>query len=80
MCERALHRLGLILRAERLAQGPNFEDVASRSKLDKAARSRLEAGKPANPTVATLLRYVHALGMRLSVSLEPRPKTGNRSG
>jgi transcriptional regulator with XRE-family HTH domain len=41
-----------------------------RSKLDKAALSRLEGGKQVNPTVTTLTRYARALDMRLTLSLE----------
>lgn len=61
------------LRDERLTRGISLEELAMRSKLDKAALSRLEAGKQANPTVATLMRYARALGMRLTLSLGPRP-------
>jgi len=61
------------LRDERLTRGISLEELAMRSKLDKAALSRLEAGKQANPTIATLMRYARALGMRLTLSLGPRP-------
>ncbi len=60
------------LRQERLSQGLSLEKLATRSKLDKAALSRLEAGKQANPTVATLMRYAQALGMRVTFSLGAR--------
>ena len=50
----------------------SLEELASQSKLDKAALSRLEAGKQANPTVATLLRYARALDMPLTLSLGPQ--------
>jgi len=63
------------LRDERLTRGISLEQLAMRSKLDKAALSRLEAGKQTNPTVATLMRYARALGMRLTLSLDPRPAT-----
>jgi transcriptional regulator with XRE-family HTH domain len=63
------------LRDERLTQGISLEELSMRSKLDKAALSRLESGKQANPTVATLMRYARALGMRLTLSLNPRPAT-----
>jgi ribosome-binding protein aMBF1 (putative translation factor) len=59
------------LRDERLTRELSLEELAVRSKLDKAALSRLESGKHANPTVTTLMRYARALGMRLSLSLEP---------
>jgi hypothetical protein len=59
------------LREERLSRGLSLEQRAMRSKLDKAALSRLEAGKQVNPTVATLMRYARALDMRLFLSLAP---------
>ena len=49
----------------------SLEELALRSRIDKAALSRLEGGKQSNPTVATLLRYARALDMRLNFSLEP---------
>jgi ribosome-binding protein aMBF1 (putative translation factor) len=59
------------LRHERKCRGLSLEQLAVRSKLDKAALSRLEAGKQVNPTIATLMRYARALDMRLTLSLEP---------
>ncbi len=38
------------LRDERLARGLSLEQLAAQSKIDKAALSRLEAGKQSNPT------------------------------
>jgi ribosome-binding protein aMBF1 (putative translation factor) len=63
------------LRDERLTRGISLEELAMRSKLDKAALRRLEAGKQANLIVATLMRYARALGMRLTLSLDPRQAT-----
>jgi transcriptional regulator with XRE-family HTH domain len=60
------------LRDARLTRGMSLEELALQSKLDKAALSRLEAGKQANPTVATLLRYARALDMPLTLSLGPQ--------
>jgi transcriptional regulator with XRE-family HTH domain len=54
----------------------SLEELALRSRIDKAALSRLEGGKQSNPTIATLLRYARALDMRLNFSLEP--VTANR--
>ena len=68
------------LRDERLARGISLEELAMRSRLDKAALSRLEAGKQTNPTVTTLMRYARALGMRLALSLGPRPAADDASG
>ena len=42
------------LRKARLTRGLSLEKLATHSKLDKAALSRLESGKQGNPTVATL--------------------------
>jgi ribosome-binding protein aMBF1 (putative translation factor) len=58
------------LRDERLARGLSLEQLAARSKIDKAALSRLEAGKQSNPTLATLMKYARALELRLTLSLE----------
>jgi len=57
------------LRLERLSRGLSLDQIAMRSKLDKAALSRLEAGKQVNPTVTTLMRYARALDMRLTFFL-----------
>ncbi len=64
------------LRDERLARGLSLDQLAARSKIDKAALSRLEAGKQSNPTLATLMRYARALELRLTLSLEQASRTG----
>jgi ribosome-binding protein aMBF1 (putative translation factor) len=64
------------LRDERLARGLSLDQLAARSKIDKAALSRLEAGKQSNPTLATLMRYARALELRLTLSLEKASPTG----
>jgi len=61
------------LRDARLTRGISLEELGAQSKLDKAALSRLEAGKQSNPTIATLLRYARALNMPLNLSLAPQP-------
>jgi transcriptional regulator with XRE-family HTH domain len=58
------------LREERLARGMSLEELAMRSRIDKAALNRLESGKQSNPTIATLLRYARALDLRVNFSLE----------
>jgi transcriptional regulator with XRE-family HTH domain len=45
---------------ERERLGLSLNDMAERSKIEKAALSRLENGQQLNPTVNTLARYVHA--------------------
>jgi ribosome-binding protein aMBF1 (putative translation factor) len=64
------------LRDERLARGLSLEQLAARSKIDKAALSRLEAGKQSNPTLATLIKYARALELRLTLSLEQASRRG----
>lgn len=61
------------LRDARLTRGMSLDQLAAKSKLDKAALSRLEAGKQSNPTIATLLRYARALDMPLTLSLGTHP-------
>jgi DNA-binding phage protein len=67
------------LQANRLKRRLSLERLAAESSLDKAALSRLESGKQSNPTVATLMRYAEALGMRLTLSLEPRSDAAEAS-
>jgi ribosome-binding protein aMBF1 (putative translation factor) len=62
------------LRLERQRQGLSLNDLAERTKLDRATISKLETGKFANPTVATLRRYARALGKQLAWSLEDLPE------
>jgi len=64
------------LRDERLARGLSLEQLAARSNIDKAALSRLEAGKQSNPTLATLMKYARALELRLTLSLEQASPRG----
>jgi hypothetical protein len=52
------------LRKERTLRGLSIGDVANRSGLDRAVISRLECGKQANPTMATLMRYAAGIGKR----------------
>jgi transcriptional regulator with XRE-family HTH domain len=58
------------LRRERERQGLSLTDMSERTGLDRATLSKLETGKLANPTLATLRRYAQALGKRLSWSLK----------
>ena len=74
------------LKQNRKQDGLSVGDVAERSGLDHAVISRLENGKQDNPTVATLMRYVAAVGKRFLWSYEDLPvkmtasngKTGRR--
>jgi DNA-binding XRE family transcriptional regulator len=56
------------LKKEREAAGLSLADVAERTGMDRAAISRLENGRQANPTVETLLRYAAALGKAIAWS------------
>jgi DNA-binding Xre family transcriptional regulator len=57
------------LRLERERQGLSLTDLSERTGIDRATISKLETGKVANPTVATLRTYAMALGKRLEWSL-----------
>lgn len=58
------------LKKAREAAGLSLADVAERSGIDRAQLSRIENGQHMNPTVSTLSRYAHALGMRWVWRLE----------
>ena len=64
------------LRTARQRAGLSLAEVSKRSGLDRAAISRLENGMRDNPTLATLGRYAHALGLRILVSLAKAPPSG----
>jgi ribosome-binding protein aMBF1 (putative translation factor) len=66
------------LKKAREAAGLSLADVAERCAIDEAALSRIESGQHINPTVSTLCRYAHALGMRWAWRLEKEPKTKQR--
>lgn len=71
--------LAAALKAERERQGLSLTDVAGRSRLDRAFVSKLEHGKIANPTVATLRAFAKALGMELTLALRPAPVTAGQA-
>ena len=62
----AFRRFITSLRQEHERLGLSLNDMAERSKIEKAALSRLENGQQLNPTVNTLARYVHASAKVLS--------------
>jgi ribosome-binding protein aMBF1 (putative translation factor) len=66
------------LKKAREAAGLSLADVAERCAIDKAALSRIESGQHLNPTVSTLCRYAHALGMRWTWRLKKEPETKQR--
>ena len=57
------------LRAERERQGLSLAEVSARSSIERAMLNKLELGKIANPTVATLRAFAAALGGRLLLGL-----------
>jgi ribosome-binding protein aMBF1 (putative translation factor) len=57
------------LRAERERQGLSLADVSERSGIERSMLNKLELGKIANPTVATLRAFAAALGGRLTLGL-----------
>ncbi|HEY7309737.1 MAG TPA: helix-turn-helix transcriptional regulator [Gemmataceae bacterium] len=61
------------LKQARESAGLSLADVADRSGIDKAALSRIESGQHMNPTVSTLCRYAHALGVRWTWRLAKEP-------
>ena len=72
-----LMHLAAELRTARQRAGLSLAEVSKRSGLDRAAISRLENGVRDNPTLATLGRYAHALGLRILVSLAKAPRDGS---
>ena len=58
------------LKQAREAAGLSLADVADRTGIDKSALSKIETGQHPNPTVSTLCRYAHALGMQWKWTLE----------
>lgn len=61
------------LRLERQRQGLSLTDLSERTGIDRATISKLETGKVANPTLATLRTYANALGKRLAWRLADLP-------
>ena len=60
------------VRDRRESLGLTLTEVALRMGVDHAAVSRLESGKQPNPTINTLMRYIEALGFRLTWGLADR--------
>jgi DNA-binding Xre family transcriptional regulator len=69
----AVRQLLREMRQERERQGLSLADLAERTGMDKAALSRLETGRQANPTVDTLLRYASAIGKHIKMTLADAP-------
>ena len=57
------------LKSRRLEQHLSLTDLASRTGIAKPNLSRLENNHRASPTLDTLQRYAHAIGMKIHVTL-----------
>ncbi len=57
------------LKRERKARGLSLTDIAEKSGIDKANLSRLENDPYPNPTLETLSRIAHAIGVRLTIGV-----------
>jgi DNA-binding phage protein len=57
------------LKAKRQERGLSLTDVQRLSGIDRARLSRLESDPHANPTIETLDRIAHALGVELRVAI-----------
>jgi len=62
----------LALKGQRQRRGLSLVAVAKRSKMDKAAISRLENGLQANPTLDTLHRYAAAIDAEIVWSVRAK--------
>ena len=58
--------LGAVLQRNRIAAGLTQEQLADKAGIDRTHVSKLERGKQ-SPTVDTLLRLCHAMGVSASV-------------
>ena len=59
------------LKREREARGLSLGEVARRSGIDKANLHRLETDPYPNPTLDTVSRIAHAIGVRLTIGVLP---------
>jgi len=64
-----LQRTLQTLKAKRQERGLSLTDVQRLSGIDRARLSRLESDPHANPTIDTLSRIAHALGVQLRVAV-----------
>jgi hypothetical protein len=67
-----------VLKEARTEQGLSLAEGRDRSGIGRGALCRLENEIEPNPTVATLMRYAHALGKRIVIKLvdEDEPLAG----
>jgi hypothetical protein len=59
------------LKKVRQSAGLSLADLAERTGMDKAVLSKMENGQHGIPTLPSLARYAHAVGLRLAFSLAP---------
>lgn len=64
-----LRQITWVLKQERERQGLTLEQLSQRCGIDAAPLSRLETGKTANPTMATLQKIAAALGKEIVCEL-----------
>jgi len=64
-----LHHAAQLLKQAREAAGLSLSDVATRSGIDKSRLSKLENDPHPNPTLNTLARLAHAIGVKLSIRI-----------
>jgi hypothetical protein len=72
-------RLAGRLREHRERSGLSLVVAVERSGIDEATLVRLEEGRISNLTVATLLRYARAIGVRLDWEIAESPITGDKT-
>lgn len=65
------------IRQLRAEQGLTLAEISERTGIDGPALSRLENGKPANPSIETLMRYAEAVGAEISITT---PRAGQADG
>jgi len=67
---RAAYEVGRMVRELREARGLSQRELAERMGTTQSVVGRLEAGG-SRPTIVTLERVAHALGLRLEVNFQP---------
>ena len=68
------------LKKARASAGLSLADLAQRTGMDKAVLSKLENGRHGIPTLPSLARYAHAVGLQFAFSLTPGADAEKRRG
>ena len=68
------------LKKARASAGLSLADLAQRTGMDKSVLSKLENGQHGIPTLPSLARYAHAVGLQLAFSLRPGADAEKRHG